>query len=94
MKQFRRAINTSMTLLLFTTSLLAVELRNEDGRRYEVKIHDGPSTLNTSIDANSTQSNVCSSCVIEVVGVGSVKASGSERVVIKDGKLKKESTLR
>jgi hypothetical protein len=30
---------------------------------------------------------VCSDCVIEVVGVGAVKAKGSVTVVIKDGKL-------
>ncbi len=33
--------------------------------------------------------NVCSDCEIEVEGVGSIKASGSETVVIKDGALSK-----
>ena len=42
------------------------------------------------IDGNNTQSNVCSDCVIEVVGVGTVKVKGSVTVVIKDGMLSKQ----
>jgi hypothetical protein len=90
MKKIKRIAGLVAVLLFLGANVLAVDLRNEDGTKYEVKIHDGPSTLNTSIDGNSSQFSVCSSCVIEVVGVGSIRASGSERVVIKDGKLRKE----
>jgi hypothetical protein len=90
MKNIRRTISAFVMLTLWSIVVLGVDLRNEDNTRYEVKIHDGPSTLNTSIDGNSTQANLCSSCTIEVVGVGSIKVTGSTRVVIKDGKLTKE----
>jgi hypothetical protein len=90
MKTISRVLNVAIVLTLCGVVVLGVDLRNEDSTRYEVKIHDGASTLNTSIDGNSTQANVCSSCTIEVVGVGSIKVSGSTRVVIKDGKLTRE----
>ena len=77
-------------MLLLVANAFAVDLRNEDGRRYEVKIHSGSSTLNTWIDANTTSPSVCSECEIEVEGVGRIKAKGSEKVVIKDGKLSKQ----
>ncbi|MCU0844329.1 MAG: hypothetical protein MUC76_05315 [Spirochaetes bacterium] len=73
-------------VLLCAASVWAVDLRNEDSRRYEVKIHSG-GTTHTSIEGSTTQMSVCSDCEIEVVGVGSVKASGSETVVIKNGSL-------
>ncbi len=77
-------------LLLLAASVCAVDLKNEDGTRYEVKIHEGSTTLNTWIDANTTSSSICSDCEIEVVGVGRIKVKGSEKVVIKDGKLSKQ----
>ena len=79
-----------MVTLLLAANILAVELRNEDNRRYEVKIHDGATTTNTWIDGNTTDANICSDCEIEVVGIGSIKVKGSEKVVIKDGKLSKQ----
>ncbi len=67
----------------------AVDLVNKDSQKYEVKIHD-VGTTNSSIEGNTTKVSVCSDCEIEVVGVGSMKASGSEKIIIKDGKLSKE----
>jgi hypothetical protein len=52
-----------------------------------VKIRSGASTLNSSINGNTRQVNVCSSCEIEVVGAGTAKVSGPVTVVIKGGKL-------
>ena len=90
MKKTKRITNSLIILLLLAASVWAVDLRNEDGVRYEVKVHEGSTTLNTSIDANSTIANICSECEIEVVGVGRVKVKGSGRIVIKNGKLSKE----
>jgi hypothetical protein len=89
MKELQKIATACAALLLLIATVFPVDLKNEDGQRYEVKIHTGSSTLNTSIDGNNTQLNVCSDCVIEVVGVGTVKAKGSVTVVIKDGKLSK-----
>ncbi len=90
MKEIKRFATIFAALLLCAANILAVDLKNEDGVRYEVKIHDGPTTLNTSIDGNSTVANICSSCEIEVVGVGRIKVQNPDRLVIKDGKLLKQ----
>ena len=79
-----------LTLVIFPIFISAADLRNEDGRRYEVRVHDGPTTRNTWIDGNSTTLSICGSCEIEVVGVGRVKISGSEKLTIKGGKLVKQ----
>lgn len=76
--------------MLLAVGVSAGDLRNEDGKRYEVKVHESSTTRNTSIEANTTMLSICSSCEIEVVGLGRVKISGSERAVIKNGKLSKQ----
>ena len=75
--------------MLLVMSVSAADLRNEDGKRYEVKVIESSTTRNTWIDANSTTLSICSNCEIEVVGIGKIKLSGSERAVIKNGKLSK-----
>ena len=90
MKKTKQITKSLVVLLLLAASIWAIDLRNEDGVRYEVKIHEGATTLNTSIDANTTIWNICSECEIEVVGVGRVKVKGSGKIVIRDGKLSKE----
>jgi hypothetical protein len=74
-------------MILPSTLAIAADLRNEDGKRYEVKVHDGGTTRNTWIDANSSMLSICSSCEVEVVGVGRMKISGSDRLSLKGGKL-------
>lgn len=76
--------------MFLMVSIFAADLRNEDGKRYEVKVYEGSTTRNTWIDGNSTVMSICSNCEVEVVGVGKVKISGSERLVIKNGKLSKQ----
>ena len=76
--------------LLSVYSVLPSDLRNEDGKRYEVKVYDGGTTRNTWIDGTTTVQSICSSCEIEVVGVGKMKVSGSDKLVIKNGKLSKQ----
>ncbi len=76
--------------LLLAASVAAGDLRNEDAKRYEVRVHETSTTRNTSIDGNSSVLSICSSCEIEVVGIGRIKISGSERAVIKNGKLFKQ----
>ena len=90
MKKLKPITAVFTATLLFVANGFAVDLRNEDGRRYEVKIHSGATTLNTWIDENTTSPSICSDCEIEVEGVGRIKAKGAEKVVIKDGKLVKQ----
>lgn len=77
-------------VLLMVSGVFAVDLKNEDSSSYEIKIHDGPSTTSTSIEGNTTRVSICSDCTIEVVGVGTVEASGDAVVVIKNGELSVE----
>ncbi len=73
---------------LIATSAHAVSLQNKDSKSYDIRVK-GSSTMSTSIQSSTVKNNICSSCTIEVSGVGSIDASGSDRVVIKGGKLSK-----
>lgn len=90
MKNIKFISRLFAVLMFLTVSVFGVDLRNEDGKRYEVKVYDGGTTRNTWIDGNSTTLSICSNCEIEVVGIGKIKVSGSERIVIKNGKLSKQ----
>jgi len=90
MKKFG-LITKFLALFLFLAGVVAAgDLRNEDSRRYEVKVHESSTTRNTWIDGNSTVLSICSNCEIEVVGIGRIKISAAERAVIKNGRLVKQ----
>ena len=73
--------------LLIPTSAQAVSLQNKDSTSYDIKVKSSSSTMTSSINGGVVKNSICSSCTIEVEGVGSVDASGSDKVVIEDGKL-------
>ena len=75
------------TALVMTTSAHAVSLQNKDSVKYDIKVRSSSSTMSASIDGGVVKNNICSSCTIEVEGVGSIDASGSDKVVIRGGKL-------
>jgi hypothetical protein len=77
-------------LFLAASAAAAGDLRNEDGKRYEVKVYEGSTTRSPRIDGNATTLSSCGSCEIEVAGIGKVKISGSKRAVIKNGRLIKQ----
>jgi len=83
----KRSFFAIALLLGVSSNIIAADLRNEDGKRYEVKVYDGGTTRNTWIDGNSTTQSICSSCEVEVVGVGRMKISGSDKLTIRGGKL-------
>ncbi|WP_295618178.1 hypothetical protein [Chamaesiphon sp. GL140_3_metabinner_50] len=76
---------------IFSAPALATDLTNKDSKKYEVKVAD-VGTLNTSIESNTTSLSICrTSCTVTVVGVGSLKITGKEKViVIKNGALSLE----
>jgi hypothetical protein len=90
MKSRLRGAVSLLAITVFAVSTYGVDLKNADGSRYEVKITSGAMTTSTSIEGNTMQSNVCSDCEVEVVGVGKIRASGSETILIRDGKLSKQ----
>lgn len=73
---------------LVSTTANAASLQNKDSRSYDIKVK-GSSTMSTSIQSGTIKNNICSSCKIIVEGVGEISVSGSDRAVIKNGKLSK-----
>ena len=90
MKKIGLITKFTAIFLLLAASISAGDLRNEDGRRYEVKVYESSTTRNTSIEPNTTMMSICGSCEIEVVGIGKIRISGAERAIIKNGKLFKQ----
>jgi len=86
-----RALSLVLSIALFSSAGFAADLQNRDSKSYDVKIHDGGSTTHSSIGGNTYRNSVCSSCRLEVVGVGEIDVeSGDSRVTIQNGSLSKE----
>ncbi len=67
------------------TPAAAVDLKNEDAKTYKVGVHEQSFTTWTSISGGTTLYNICPECRIEVVSLGTVRASGSDVIVIRNG---------
>ena len=65
----------------------AVDLKNEESKTYSVGVHERSFTTWTSISGGTTIHGICPECRIEVVGLGTVRGSGSDVVVIRNGAL-------
>ncbi len=76
-----------LTLAFFSSCSQAVSLHNKDSQSYDIKVKGESSTMSTSISGGTVKGKICSSCEIIVEGVGSIEASGSDKVVIENGKL-------
>jgi hypothetical protein len=76
-------------LLAVTSTASAASLQNKDSKSYDIKVKGSSSTMSTNIQAGTTKGSICSSCTITVSGVGEITVSGSDRAVIKNGKLSK-----
>ncbi len=84
-----KSIVAASLLLICSTAAQAVTLQNKDHQSYDIRV-TGSSTMSTSINGGVVKNGICSgSCTIEVKGIGSVDASGSDRVIIKGGRLEK-----
>ncbi len=76
-------------VVLAATQAHAVSLQNKDSASYDIRVV-GSSTMSTSINGGVVKNGICrSACTIEVDGVGTIDADGSDRVVIKNGRLSK-----
>ena len=88
-----RYIGIRKALLLFCILFFAVfqaeavDLKNEDTQSYKIGIHERSFTTWTSVSGGTTLYNVCPECRVEVVGLGTVRASGADVIIIKDGAL-------
>jgi len=86
---WQKLISLAALVVMLATAAFATDLDNQDSRDYDVKVRTGAgSTTNYTIYHGSTKLGICSGpCEIEVVGVGTVKVTGKEKVVIKNGQL-------
>lgn len=84
----RLLISTAL-ILFYAPSAFAVSLQNKDSKSYDITVKSPSSTMRASIQGGTIKGNICSSCKITVGGVGNIEASGSDKVVIKNGKLSK-----
>ena len=76
-------------LFALASTASAASLQNKDSKSYDIKVKGSSSTMSTTIQAGTTKGSICSSCTITVSGVGQITVSGSDRAVIKNGKLSK-----
>ena len=85
-----RTVTLALVALMASSSaVFAVSLQNKDSKSYNIRVKGSSSTMSTSISGGTVKGNICSSCKITVDGVGSIDASGSDKVIIKNGKLSK-----
>lgn len=81
----------TLAFALAATTATAGSLINKDSTSYDVAINCGGGTAKMSISGGTTKSGAlrssASTCKVEVEGVGEIEASGSDDVVIRDGRL-------
>ena len=78
-----------IALFALASTASAASLQNKDSKSYDIKVKGSSSTMSTTIQSGTTKGSICSSCKITVSGVGEITVSGSDRAVIKNGKLSK-----
>ncbi len=79
-----------LSFVIISSFAQAVSLQNKDSKSYNIKVKGSSSTMSASINSGTIKGSICSSpCTIVVDGVGEIDASGSDRIVIKNGKLSK-----
>ena len=83
----RRGAMLAVLAVSVSGAAAAVDLKNEDSKTYKVGVHERSFTTWTSVSGGTTLYGVCPECRIEVVGLGTVRASGADVVVIRDGAL-------
>lgn len=72
-------------VLLSSTNVLAVELANKDNQAYTIKVTQGSETQEISLEPGATQEVCQANCQIEIDGIGSINATGTETLSIENG---------
>ena len=88
MKALKSVFGAVAMVVAMVGSAQAIDLVNEDGANHKVRITS--STMSREIDLKSMTLSlvVCvGECTFEVAGVGRVKASKNDVVIIRDGKV-------
>jgi len=80
-----KKIFIALFIFAIPTVTSAASLQNRDSSSYDIRVKSSSSTSSSSINGGTVKSSICSSCEIEVKGVGTVSISGSDKAVIKNG---------
>ncbi len=87
MHAIAKTIAIAAGLTAVSAAAMAADLENHDDVSYDIRIIDG-ATTHTSISSNTTRVSVCSSCTIEIDGIGAVEVDSSvDAVIIEDGEV-------
>ncbi len=90
--RFCIALGFGVSVGLAASVILAGSIINKDSDGYNIAVSCGGGTSKTSISGGTTKSGILASsaskCEANVEGVGSIEVSGSDDVVIMNGKLR------
>jgi len=90
MVRFLPAGAAVLSVLALAPAAQAVDVLNEDGRDYDVVVVENGVESAFTLFSGGSEEDVCTTCTIEIEGIGSIEASGKETVVISGGKLVKK----
>src|SRR5262249_53022862 len=92
MKISRGCYTFAFALLATTSSALALDVINQDGKAYDLEVKNTSGSVSKfSLKANASISGICNDtkCTVTVKGSNSLEAGKDEKLIIKDGKIKK-----
>ena len=88
MKQCYAFLVVCAVILGTTASAMAIDLRNEDQRDYQVQVKSSAMTKDIALEGRSMSIIICvGECEFYVPGVGKIAARGSDTVTIRHGRL-------
>lgn len=92
MKAFVRWLGATLAVSALGGSSLAIDVRNEDQRGYQVQITSSSMTRDIELRALTLSLVVCvGECEFFVPGVGRARARGNDTVTIKNGRIVTET---
>ena len=82
-----RTLAAAAGLFFFAAApALAVVIENQDSAQYSYTVIGGVSDQDGVVGARTTTNDLCDSCTVRIDGVGEFPVSGSDRIVIRNGR--------
>ena len=79
-----------ISFIFVSNGLLAVSLQNKDSKSYKISVKSSSSTMRATINGGTVKGSICNECSVSVEGIGKVDANGTDKIIIKDGKIIKK----
>lgn len=86
-----KLILTLGIVLFSAVPVLAVDLKNEDSVQHTVKITEQTGTREETLEPNEEKTVCAGACQLDVENIGSINATGTEVITIKEGSLNFEA---